>query len=68
MIDLCMWELAGQSNPCRLAPSPPSAGAGACSHRPRLLVAYFGWDYLSNATCLMRPRLFDALFIVQGSS
>ena len=23
-----------------------------------------GWHYLSNATCLMRPRLFHALYIV----
>ena len=24
----------------------------------------FGWHYLSNATCLMRPRLFYARFLV----
>ena len=24
----------------------------------------FGWPYLSIATCLMRPRLFYALFVV----
>ena len=25
---------------------------------------YFGWHYLSNATCLLRPRLFYAWFVV----
>ena len=25
-----------------------------------------GWRHLSNATCLMRPRLFYACFVVSG--
>ena len=28
----------------------------------RSLVPCFGWHYLSNATCLMRPRLFSTVF------
>ena len=26
--------------------------------------ASFGWHYLSNATCLMRPRLFSSALLV----
>ena len=32
-----------------------------CSRR---LPGVCGWHYLSNATCLMRPRLFYACFVV----
>ena len=28
----------------------------------------FGWHYLSNATCLIRPRVFYACFVVSGST
>ena len=28
----------------------------------------FGWHHLSNATCLMRPRLFYALLVVSRNT
>ena len=37
---------------------------GRAQVRQRFRVALLGWHYLSNATCLMRPRLFYALCIV----
>ena len=34
----------------------------------RSCYAHVGWDYLSNATCLMRPRLFHMRVLsCQGS-
>ena len=39
--------------------------ARKCLTRPgREDALMIGWHYLSNATCLIRPRLFYALFIV----
>ena len=33
--------------------------------RPReVRIHSFGWHYLSNAACLMRPHLFNACFVV----
>ena len=31
--------------------------------RPQESEALLGWHYLSNATCLVRPHLFCALFV-----
>ena len=50
--------------PCRL-PSQAEAAAVAARRRPRgPSRAPFGWHYSSNATCLIRPRLFFVLFLV----
>ena len=40
----------------------------AGAHGPEAAVEAFGWHYLSNATSLIRPHLFYALFSCQGSS
>ena len=33
-----------------------------------VLVIITGWHYLSNATCLVRPRLFYACFVVSRTT
>ena len=35
--------------------------------RPRAF-AYVGWHYLFDATCVIRPHSFDALFVVSRST
>ena len=44
----------------RTAPRPPPASPQAPHSAPTKI----GWYYLSNATCLMRPRLFYAMLVV----
>ena len=46
-------------------PRHPTAALPTASLRPSLRPRHpIGWHYLSNATCLIRPHLFYALFIV----
>ena len=47
----------GRSSCCPARPAPVPAVLGT-------LTWIIGWHYLSNATCLMRPRLFYVRFVV----
>ena len=54
---MCFFSLSFPLNISRRCFSALSASAGP---RPSArALAFFGWHYLSNATCLIRPHLFS---------
>ena len=55
---ICIYIYIYICSPC--ARSSWRGGGGAPSATP----GPFGWHYLSNAACLMRPRLFSAAPLV----
>ena len=56
---------AAEHAPLQAQPAPVYLSFGdKISQTPaQALSACIGWHYLSNATCLMRPRSFYALFV-----
>ena len=54
----------GPPRPELLVTAPEDPDSGDPSEHARRARAQIGWHYLSNATCLIRPRLFYALFAV----
>ena len=43
------------------------SGYGPAGYGLNFIRLILGWDYLSSAACLMRPRLFYAWFVLQES-